>query len=299
MQATPNTQSSFNFGEVFLEERNNTWNTPFLFNGKELDEETGLYYYGARYYDARISLWLSTDPLQEKYPHVSTYAYTFNNPVIYKDPDGRDGIRVIDTKNKTITIKALYFVQSADRNYYTTKGKTKQFGGYSEKQIGKMQESTNKYLNNLGMSVSDGEYKGYSINFDLEFRDGGTVEQSENSAQSEMQDGHSVGNSFTRGNSSVYSRFASKEIDNNDGTVSTSTVGGITIGNKDIMMNSSQDTKMNRIHEIFHTFGFSHPKGTGGSEGIMKYPPEKPNQSDANQLGNDSFLPAVKLEDEK
>ncbi len=26
------------FGEVFLEERNNTWNTPFLFNGKELDD---------------------------------------------------------------------------------------------------------------------------------------------------------------------------------------------------------------------------------------------------------------------
>ncbi len=287
------------FGEVFIEERNNTWNTPYLFNGKELDEETGLYYYGARYYNPRISLWYGVDPLAEKYPNISPYAYCANNPVKYVDPDGRDGIRVIDTKNKTITIKAVYFVQSADRNYYTTKGKTKQFGGYSEKQIGKMQESTNKYLNNLGMSVSDGEYKGYSINFDLEFRDGGTVEQSENSAQSEMQDGHSVGNSFTRGNSSVYSRFASKEIDNNDGTVSTSTVGGITIGNKGIMMNSSQDTKMNRIHEIFHTFGFSHPKGTGGSEGIMKYPPEKPNQSDANQLGNDSFLPAVKLEDEK
>ncbi|MEE0995852.1 MAG: hypothetical protein U0L74_00530 [Paludibacteraceae bacterium] len=34
--------------EVFIEERNGTWNTPYLFNGKEFDEETGLYYYGAR-----------------------------------------------------------------------------------------------------------------------------------------------------------------------------------------------------------------------------------------------------------
>ena len=34
------------FGEVFIEERNNTWNTPYLFNAKEFDEETGLYYYG-------------------------------------------------------------------------------------------------------------------------------------------------------------------------------------------------------------------------------------------------------------
>jgi RHS repeat-associated protein len=80
------------FGEVFIEERNNTWNTPYLFNAKELDEETGLYYYGARYYDARSSVWLSTDPLQEKYPNVSSYAYCVNNPVKFVDPDGKEKI---------------------------------------------------------------------------------------------------------------------------------------------------------------------------------------------------------------
>ncbi len=77
------------FGEVFIEERNNKWNTPFLFNAKELDEETGLYYYGARYYDPRTSVWISTDPLQEKYPNISTYTYVANNPVKYIDPDGK------------------------------------------------------------------------------------------------------------------------------------------------------------------------------------------------------------------
>ncbi len=76
------------FGEVFIEERNNTWNTPYLFNAKELDEETGLYYYGARYYDPRISLWLSTDPMELKYPNVSTYCYTFNNPIKFIDYKG-------------------------------------------------------------------------------------------------------------------------------------------------------------------------------------------------------------------
>jgi RHS repeat-associated protein len=77
------------FGEVFIEERNNRWNTPYLFNAKELDEETGLYYYGARYYDPRVSLWYGTDPMQEKYPNVSTYAYTVQNPIRFIDPDGR------------------------------------------------------------------------------------------------------------------------------------------------------------------------------------------------------------------
>jgi RHS repeat-associated protein len=78
------------FGDVFIEERNNTWNTPYLFNAKELDEETGLYYYGARYYDSRTSVWLSTDPLQEKYPNISTYAYALLNPVKFIDPNGME-----------------------------------------------------------------------------------------------------------------------------------------------------------------------------------------------------------------
>ncbi|MFV0289856.1 MAG: RHS repeat domain-containing protein, partial [Mangrovibacterium sp.] len=81
------------FGEVFIEERNNTWNTPYLFNGKELDEETGLYYYGARYYNPRISLWYGVDKLFDKYPNVSPYCYTMNNPVMLVDPDGRDWIQ--------------------------------------------------------------------------------------------------------------------------------------------------------------------------------------------------------------
>ena len=77
------------FGEVFVEERNNIWNTPYLFNAKEFDEETGLYYYGARYYEPRLSLWMSVDPLQEKYPNISTYCYAANNPIKFIDSDGR------------------------------------------------------------------------------------------------------------------------------------------------------------------------------------------------------------------
>ena len=76
------------FGEVFIEERNSIWNTPYLFNAKEFDEETGLYYYGARYYDSRLSLWISTDALQEKYPQHTSYLYVGSNPVNAIDPDG-------------------------------------------------------------------------------------------------------------------------------------------------------------------------------------------------------------------
>jgi RHS repeat-associated protein len=76
------------FGEVFLEEKNAVWNTPFLFNGKELDKETGMSYYGARYYDSKISVWLSVDPLAEKFAGRSPYEYCFSNPVRFIDPTG-------------------------------------------------------------------------------------------------------------------------------------------------------------------------------------------------------------------
>jgi len=77
------------FGEVFLEERNNKWNTPYLFNGKELDEETGLYYYGARYYNPRESVWLSVDQLVEM--TGTPYQYAYQNPVKFIDPIGMSG----------------------------------------------------------------------------------------------------------------------------------------------------------------------------------------------------------------
>jgi RHS repeat-associated protein len=61
----------------------------YKFNGKELDNETGMYYYGARYYEPRLSVWMSVDPMAEKYPNMSPFGYCANNPVNAIDPDGR------------------------------------------------------------------------------------------------------------------------------------------------------------------------------------------------------------------
>ncbi len=76
-------------GEQFSEQRD-IWATPYKFNGKELDAETGLYYYGARYYTPEIGIWLSVDPLSDKYPHQSNYMYCSGRLVNVIDPDGRD-----------------------------------------------------------------------------------------------------------------------------------------------------------------------------------------------------------------
>ena len=49
------------FGEVLFEEHSTSTTMPYLFNGKELDSETGLYYYGARYYDPKVSIFVNIE----------------------------------------------------------------------------------------------------------------------------------------------------------------------------------------------------------------------------------------------
>lgn len=68
------------------EQRNGTsFNNFFKFNGKELDTETGLYYYGARYYNPRISNWLSVDPIALWQPVQESEHYILGQPPLPRD----------------------------------------------------------------------------------------------------------------------------------------------------------------------------------------------------------------------
>ena len=105
------------YGEIWVEKTSNKGleYLPYKFTAKELDEETGLYYYGTRYLDPKYSMWISTDPALGEYipqapindeirknnqnlpgmggifNHINSnlYHYAGNNPVRYVDPDGR------------------------------------------------------------------------------------------------------------------------------------------------------------------------------------------------------------------
>ena len=78
------------YGELLVDEHSSSEDLPYKFNGKQFDEETGLYYYGARYMNPMASIWYGVDPLAEKYVSVSGYVYTADNPVKLIDVDGRD-----------------------------------------------------------------------------------------------------------------------------------------------------------------------------------------------------------------
>ena len=149
------------FGEVFVEERNNIWNTPYLFNAKEFDEETGLYYYGARYYEPRISLWISTDPKQESYFAFSSYVYCGNNPLIYIDPNGKeweDPAQAEKLKakidNKITSIQKSILVQKARLESNQAKGKD------ISKQERKIADFESR-ISNLNQSKSDIDLLGH------------------------------------------------------------------------------------------------------------------------------------------
>ena len=77
------------YGELLVDEHSSSEDLPYKFNGKQFDEETGLYYYGARYMNPITSLWYGVDPLAEKYASMGGYVYTLDNPVKLVDTDGR------------------------------------------------------------------------------------------------------------------------------------------------------------------------------------------------------------------
>ena len=91
------------YGELLVDEHSSSEDMPYKFNGKEMDEETGLYYYGARYYDPKTSIWLGLDPKLNKYPMLSSYNYCADNPINFIDPDGKKILGLlINSRNQIV-----------------------------------------------------------------------------------------------------------------------------------------------------------------------------------------------------
>ena len=97
------------YGELLVDEHSSSEDLPYKFNGKQFDDETGLYYYGARYMNPVTSLWYGVDPLAEKYVSTGGYVYTLDNPVKLSDIEG------LYPKNVVIFHKTPFYLP----DYYT------------------------------------------------------------------------------------------------------------------------------------------------------------------------------------
>jgi RHS repeat-associated protein len=124
----------------------------YKYCGKEQDEETGLYYYGARYYAPWLCRFTSVDPKALEYVHQSTYVYAANSPVRYIDING-EGI--------------LDYFQNPQQKQ--ADAFAKQVGGEVVK-LGHRHYQV-KYVEKFQEEFEGKKYDGYAINF-VDFQKG-------------------------------------------------------------------------------------------------------------------------------
>ena len=93
------------FGGDYIDQQdpNTEYSERFRFTGKERDAETGYDYFGARYYSSSLGIWLSVDPMSDKYPSISPYVYCADNPMRLIDVKG-ESIQVVENDDGTYTV---------------------------------------------------------------------------------------------------------------------------------------------------------------------------------------------------
>ena len=90
------------FGEIVTQD--GTLSNPYTYTSREYDPESGLYYYRARYYDAKIGRFLQIDPIGYAGGDINLYACVANNPFNYIDPEGlqQKGVRGVRKPRRAI-----------------------------------------------------------------------------------------------------------------------------------------------------------------------------------------------------
>ena len=92
--------------KLLVDEHSSSEDLPYKFNGKQIDEATGLYYYGARYLNPVSSLWYGVDPLVitlnpekrrlfNRLASTSPYIFCYSKPIATVDDDGNIGVENI------------------------------------------------------------------------------------------------------------------------------------------------------------------------------------------------------------
>ena len=118
----------FPFGELFVSQRNCEFDSRYKFTAKELDNETSYTYFGARYYDSDLSVWLSVDPMSDKYPSLSPYIYSADNPVVLIDPNGEKVYIVGDAADEAtgyLSTENIKVKRNSKTGELSVKGKAK------------------------------------------------------------------------------------------------------------------------------------------------------------------------------
>jgi RHS repeat-associated protein len=144
------------FGESFIEQRSVTeYYTPYTFSAKERDLETGYSYFGARYYDAGLSVFIATDRFAMKYPSLSPYHYCSLNPVNFIDVNG-DSTFVTKNENGTYTVIDGNLAGDDNGIYNKTSDGKMELIGYSATPQSFYNEETGEWMGTIDPSNQSG-----------------------------------------------------------------------------------------------------------------------------------------------
>ena len=157
------------YGELLVDEHSSSADLPYKFNGKELDEETGLYYYGARYMNPVTSMWYGVDQLAEKYVLSGSYVYCLGNPIKSIDPDGKENVVIVGSQNNNNAGSKLMFVNHGIRaikemsESASSESRTMLLfkGDYTDKQIKAIRSSVQSYGGKLQILNSSSDLINY------------------------------------------------------------------------------------------------------------------------------------------
>ena len=126
------------------------------FTGKERDSETGFSYFGARYYDSNILTgWLSVDPMADKYPGLSPYAYCAWNPVKLVDPDGRELVFTGESEHVNSLLKIMNSCFSFSSDVFSIIDGKVQSRELNSEELESMSEKQQAFYNTIMSAVND------------------------------------------------------------------------------------------------------------------------------------------------
>ena len=276
---------------VDLKYNTSQFETPFKFNGKEKDEETGYNYYGARYLNTDLSIWLSVDPMSDKYPHLTSYNYCANNPVMLIDPDGRD-LDVANNEQSRNDVKSIANKGNRDRVIINEKGNVSvNTKGLSKEQL--EQDKGLSLINNMVKSDKKMLYEASEVGL-LNNSDGNR------DAVPMFMDNNGVINA-SNGGSDANGEYTYRPADGYDGHVIVSMSGQFTD------LNGNGDMRSSTVfHELAENYfrtdkGYNYNGSRKNNDGFGAH--SRAAKWEGNRLGNQSpgsgqFIPSKNLNKE-
>lgn len=229
------------------------------FIDKEKDRESSLRNLGMRQYDENSSRFMSIDPLWEKFPQWSPYQYSYNNPLIIKDPEGLSGEASMEGNTITINSHIVFYSWDKDKKLLT------------DDVAKRAAQEIMKKWNTAGSEGFSYNGQGYKVQFNVTYEI-----QSHSSATAMAKENTSAVNNFIRiGTVAVDGVTTSSSMGGNSGFFNINEIGSTTYS-----------------HEWGHGFGLNHYENdrNGGGPNIM-IPRGTPYHDPAHSLPDGSVNP--------